>query len=96
MRGLTKLVPLALGAAAFGRLVRMRAGAAKATRAAKAEPPTPPVVRDPCSETFPSARFQMPTRSTRGVLRLERRDGGARVSRATTHAFRSTTPNARG
>ena len=30
------------------------------------------------------------------VLRLERRDGGARVSRATTHAFRSTTPNARG
>ena len=52
MRGLTKLVPLALGAAAFGRLVRMRAGAAKATRAAKAVPPTPPVVRDPPRKRF--------------------------------------------
>ena len=82
MRGLTKLVPLALGAAAFGRLVRMRAGTAKATpRAAKAVPPTAPVVRDPCSETFPSARFHAADAvDARGAApRAPRR--GARVSR---------------
>ena len=81
MRGLTKLVPLALGAAAFGRLVRMRTGAAKATRAAKAVPPTPPVVRDPSSETFfLRLDFRCRPGGCEGVPRLERRKA-ARASR---------------
>jgi hypothetical protein len=87
MRGLTKLVPLALGAAAFGRLVRMRAGAAKATRAAKAVPPTPPVVRDP-----PRKRFFGSISDADAVDARERRASSAEAAGRASRTRRQRVP----
>ena len=87
MRGLTKLVPLALGAAAFRRLVRMRAGAAKATRAAKAVPPTPPVVRDP-----PRKRFFGSISDADAVDARERRASSAEAAGRASRTRRQRVP----